>query len=832
MAGIKGVAHIPAGSSASSTPGQARAAAPGSGALSRTARATPGLAAAAPQATIGSLTLVDPAAARVAQLAIGSSPGSLSSVLVVDTSSGRTLQTWQPFGNTDISGVLLASGDVDGDGFDDLVAVKANPAAGSSGTEVAILLGGKQYNPALSGSPYTPPQPSELRFQAFGGSPTGPLSLAVRDLEGDGFAEIVLSSAQAQAGRPAIPLEVWSRSSGSFSTVGGLQLPAGLDPSHGYALSLGDLDGDGQVELLLGDLNGADLFVAAVQAAPNGLRFSDSVVLQPYGKSWTGGVRPTAVSAQQTLVQKPAGLAASGLPTALSLPKGIAPGPTDPLLGGLGTPGALIVQSASGSQASQMPWVQGKATNGALIPILSGQTNGLPIFSSGGVSYPMPTKSQARDGLKGSPSPVLVMATAGSSTVQLLSGPPVGTSPGSSAWQSQKNTANSLNLAAGGIQAGWTNNWTYADSPSNPAAARERYSRVTTALVSYSAPFSMNLNPLNLAAPQNLTLDFQSHFDAYISKVVIPFNANKKAIKENEWAGPSTPNSQNPPYGKKADPSLPDFSPRFTLLNGSTTDQLVKQFQQRLMSAYFSSLNVSYQHHYAPLWYSPQSWDSATTPTAQKQYLPTPPGRQTQGMDCSHTSSWSYNLAFGLWINYDISAQATQKEATGDWLTGAKLRRDVVAEATDIYGKDGRRSDDEVIDYLNRNLLPGDILYLSGQDIQDHIKDHHSDKDREKLHRDIQDDKGVATATHVITWVNDNRDNSSFQFVSKADKPDARKAFVIDSTGSESHNDLGQFYPNGVQLREFDASIWYLSHITHVVRWLTPDNVQTMARHL
>jgi hypothetical protein len=89
----------------------------------------------------------------------------------------------------------------------------------------------------------------------------------------------------------------------------------------------------------------------------------------------------------------------------------------------------------------------------------------------------------------------------------------------------------------------------------------------------------------------------------------------------------------------------------------------------------------------------------------------------------------------------------------------------------------------------------------------------------------------------VITWVNDNTDSSNlFRFVSEPkDAPSdlrSQQAFVIDSTGSESENFLKHSYPNDVQIRAFDDTIWYNSHITHVERWLTPANVDLIASRL
>lgn len=811
----------------------------------------------------GSLVLLDPAATRIAQLAAGSSSGSVSSVLLVDTETGKTLQHWKPFGETDTSGVQLGSGDINGDGFDDLVAVRASLSPGADPSlagEVAVLLGDSHYNPSASSGPFSPPTPTELRFQADSASAHGPLSLAVRDLNGDGHAEILLCPAEADARRSGLPLQVWSRASGSFQPLAGLQLPSGvLDPRHGYSLAVGDLQGDGLAELVLGDLQGADLFVASIQpgASIDSLSLASGTVLQPYGKEHTAGVRPTAVSAQQTLIQRPAAFAAASLPSVLSLPQGIGPFPTDPLLGGLGTPGALIVQSgdATHPRPAQVPlsWLAGPPSE-PLNPIPWSSTIGAPIFSSGGVSYPQPTQAQAVDGLEGSPAPVLVAGTAGSTDVQLLTYPTSGADSGQ--WQATSTpSANSFDFNTSGDQRSWIHKWTYADVPSNPADARERYGSVTTALVSYTTPFTIDLNPLRLNSPERLIDGLRENLLDFNENVVIPWNDNAADPSAVAWSGPSTPNSNAYPYAQPpAFPNQPDFRPKFQLVDssepgpasGAASRFTVQQFQQRLINAYFTSLASDYQHHYSPLWYSPHTWSSPEDPTPQRKYLPTPPGRQTQGMDCSHTSSWSYNLAFGLFLPYDISGQVTTNTVSPDWLTGATLHRTTgsasspftpVATALDIYGNAGDASPDQIIDYLNANLQPGDIIYLSGKDLHSLIAKNHSNPDFiAAFQNDITNDANDAKASHVITWINDNTGDSPLQFVSLpqgapgGDQP--KQAFVIDSTGSESSNFHDQAYPNGIQIRQFDQSIWYLNHISSVQRWLTPENVAIMAAHL
>jgi len=791
---------------------------------------------------IGSTTLVDLLADRIPDLAVGSQKGSPSTVVVVATNSGESLQSWQPFGPDDTAGVLVESGDVNADGFDDLVAVRQSlpiGAAAALAAEVQVLFG--------AASPL--PQPARtLAFTAFGGAATGPLSLAVRDLDLDGYAEIALTATNADAQRRSLALELWSFAGGTAQRRTDLPLPstAALEASHGYAVALGDLDGNGSVELVLGDQQGGDLFVGSIPPTPQegATEAIAATVLQPYGKGYSQGVRPTVVSAQQTLVQRPAGLAAEALPWSLGAPRGS----RQALLGGLGTPGALIVQSANGldPRPAQVPlaWLSGEDSSAALVAIPWDSRSGAPVFSSGGVSYPAPSLNQPKpDLLQGEPQPILVAAAAGSTTVGLLSG------PGASAsvhWQAISDSSNTIasNAAAGAgpqTQVGWISDWgANSGGALDASQAREQFSQVSTELVSYSPPFELNLNPMGLSNPQQLLADLAGHASDYLQQVVQPWNSERLLDPAASPWGPGAPGSSNDPYRGPDSPNLPTFTPSFTPLppppGTEPSTALVRQFQQRLISTAMASLAINYQHHYSPFWYSPDSWTPELTPTPQFSYLTTPEGRQSQGLDCSNFSSWNYNNAFGIRLESSVAKQAQAREVTVDWLTGgpATLQTKVVATATEIYrdgGSSGHISThDEVIDYLNRNLQSGDLLYINGT---------HLDQDPSSAN--------PADATHVITWVNDNSAQHPLSFVhlpeatlsspsspsqAQPQNPSQTAAFVIDSTGSESSDDQGQYYPNGVQIRQFDQDVWYLPNIIEIHRWLTPDNVQTLASSL
>ena len=781
---------------------------------------------------IGSLALADINADRIAELVAGSETGTVSTVLVVSAESGANLQIWTPFGASDTSGAVVASGDINGDGFDDVVAVRAHPSqtgAAGAGAEVAVLLGGKAYRDTATTGAL--PAPSQLNLQASAALGEGALSLAVRDLDADGYAEILLSAATSNAERGAVPLEVWSMASGSFQLVPGLAFSdsTGLDPRHGYSLAVGDLQGDGQAEVLLGDLHGANLFVGSVRPGGNGepLVFASSVVLQPYGASHRSGVIPTAVSAQQVITQRPSGLAPTSLPWALSLPDGIAAGPTQPLLGGLGTAGALVVTSADPSAPlpSQVPLSRllSIASSEPLVPIPWSAEAGAPIFASAGVSYPQPTDKQMNSGIPGAPSPVLVSAAAGTNSIALMSKSSTDNNP---PWSTLTNSTNSISFTEpASAQQDWTQPWMEQQFAKDSTSNRTVFGMATTAVVSYTPPFAVNLNPLNLATPEQLLTDLPDHIEAFLADVVVPWNQEAIARGDGSPWGPGAPSSGNFPYDKPDSTGLPSFQPSFIPLAStaaSPAPDLVRQFQQRLVSVALSNMGINYQHHYSPFWYSPASWQSALESTQQQSFQPAPQGRQTQGLDCTNFTSWMYNLSFGFWLNSATPSQATLSSVNVGWSPGTTLEVYSVKTAQEIYKS--AKTDDEIIALLNENLQPGDILYLHGSPV---------DADPKEF--------GLESASHAIVWLNDNSKGSDFQFVSLPSQSSSTQsssdaggqqepapAFVIDSTGSESSNFLDQSYPNGIQIRQFDGSTWYLRNILAVHRWLTPENVQAL----
>jgi len=147
-------------------------------------------------------------------------------------------------------GFALAAGDINKDGFADILI--GAPLGGPNGAGVVyVFLGGK----SLSGRPNVmlpnphPPANPEIA------DPTFASSLAVADLNGDGYADIIVGSPNTSTSDP-----MESRPGRVYIYFGGPTLNSAPDlilqepdpqaaSAFGYALAVGDLNGDGTADL-------------------------------------------------------------------------------------------------------------------------------------------------------------------------------------------------------------------------------------------------------------------------------------------------------------------------------------------------------------------------------------------------------------------------------------------------------------------------------------------------------------------------------------------------------------------------------------------------------
>ncbi|MGE0816431.1 MAG: SdrD B-like domain-containing protein [Vicinamibacterales bacterium] len=217
-----------------------------------------------------------------AEIITGTGPGESPQVRVF-SGTGAPMQSFYAFLRSFQGGVRVASCDVNGDGFDDVVAAQA-----SGGGQVRVV--------SLAGGVVS----SVVTFDAFESTFTGGVNVACADVDGDGRGEVIVAPAGGRApdvriydvdvalavmagqfqayessfgggvrvaakaftgsaivgpfqiatmpgpGRPG-ELRVWSVGGGTGSMVAG----AVIAPPNGSRVALGDADGDGGLDLLL-----------------------------------------------------------------------------------------------------------------------------------------------------------------------------------------------------------------------------------------------------------------------------------------------------------------------------------------------------------------------------------------------------------------------------------------------------------------------------------------------------------------------------------------------------------------------------------------------------
>jgi hypothetical protein len=170
----------------------------------------------------------------VADFALGSGPGIINQVRVVDGKTGVELAFIQPFESTYTGGVYVAAGDLTGEGVADLV---ITPDEGG-GPRVQIYSGG-----------------TFLKFADFFGIDDanfrGGARPAIGDINGDGLADLVVAAGFGGGPRVAIYDGL-----SLFNTVRSRLMPDffAFEPSlrDGVYVAVGDVNGDGFGDLILG----------------------------------------------------------------------------------------------------------------------------------------------------------------------------------------------------------------------------------------------------------------------------------------------------------------------------------------------------------------------------------------------------------------------------------------------------------------------------------------------------------------------------------------------------------------------------------------------------
>jgi hypothetical protein len=171
----------------------------------------------------------------------GSDAGSLGAVSVYDAASRKLQFTLLPFGPSFTGGVRVAVGDVNGDGVADIIC-----AAGPGGLPEVLVYDGTTGQPMQAFLAFSGGTGKASSASNFGRFFTGGVFVAAGDVNGDGFADIIVGADA--GGGPQIQVI-----SGKSGTVLANFFAFGLASFRGgVRVAAGDVNGDGRADIIAG----------------------------------------------------------------------------------------------------------------------------------------------------------------------------------------------------------------------------------------------------------------------------------------------------------------------------------------------------------------------------------------------------------------------------------------------------------------------------------------------------------------------------------------------------------------------------------------------------
>jgi len=208
--------------------------------------------------------------------AIGTSGGGLAQVNVYDARTNALLGILNPFGGRSTLGVSVATGDVTGDGIEDIVV-----SAGRGGKPTVEVYDGRTLRKLGS-------------FEAYSTSFNGGVTVAVADVNGDGRADIVTGSGVGSAAHVKVfgGSTLFSSTGTVKATPVAMQSYLAFDASYrgGISVAAGDVNGDGKADIIVGAQASAPPHVKVFSGA-NGSELQSFYAFAP---SYTGGVSVAA----------------------------------------------------------------------------------------------------------------------------------------------------------------------------------------------------------------------------------------------------------------------------------------------------------------------------------------------------------------------------------------------------------------------------------------------------------------------------------------------------------------------------------------------------------
>lgn len=224
------------------------------------------------------------------RFAVASGAGQTTQVSVYESSTNALLTTFQPFGQAYTGGVSVATGDVTGDGIDDVVVAALTGSsevkvfdgatqkvvgdfqafAGSTGgafvalgdvtgdvrPDVVVGANAGGTLKVFRGQDLTQANPTAAaQLQPFGATFAGGVRVAVGDVNGDGIGDII--AAPGVGGLPVVNVYttagVWGDATGkSYQSKLSTISVGGYGDRGGVFVSAGDVDGDGKADIAVG----------------------------------------------------------------------------------------------------------------------------------------------------------------------------------------------------------------------------------------------------------------------------------------------------------------------------------------------------------------------------------------------------------------------------------------------------------------------------------------------------------------------------------------------------------------------------------------------------
>jgi FG-GAP repeat len=203
--------------------------------------------------------------AGASRIAVATGPGIVPRVKLLDGTTGRTIASWSPFARSSRGGVSLALGALGGRGTTDVV-VGSGP-----GSPAQVKVYDAKTRKLLE------------TLSPFGDSYRGGVSVAAGDVNGDGRADLIVGS-----GRDLKPTVIIF--SGQTATSLGSLAPFSATVLGGVSVAARDLDGDGRAEVIAGSGPGTPAAVSIY----SGVTRRRLWTLQPFGSTFTGGAAVAA----------------------------------------------------------------------------------------------------------------------------------------------------------------------------------------------------------------------------------------------------------------------------------------------------------------------------------------------------------------------------------------------------------------------------------------------------------------------------------------------------------------------------------------------------------